>query len=175
METAEAKIIALHNLDTSNLENLAKDIAKKWNYNVEFGAYENHDGAHQFVHYGTAQLDQKAITVTLYDTSKDPYAQHNYVIEFGEEAKIIYNNIIQILPPWEEQYETILQNFQNNAMEDDPYYNGVFDECRKIGADKVYFIKEDLHANFQLNRQSSFENYMETIKNKIPFFEVKLL
>lgn len=174
META-AKIIAQHDLDTSSLENLAKDIAQRWNYTVEYGAYENQEGQHNFIQYGAIELLQSNVMVTLYDTSKDKNSLHNFVIEHGEEAKIIYNDIIEIQPPWEEQYQIILEKFQTNKMEMDEYYNGVFEECRKIGALKIYFLKDSFHSSYPIDQETTFLDYMEVIKNKIPFFVVNLV
>lgn len=174
METAEARIIIAHNLNTTSLENLAQDLATKWNHNVEYGAYENKNGEHHFVHYGTITIEESPVTITLYDTSKDDNSSHNYVIECGEEAKILYNNILEIVPAWEEDFQNIMDKFQNQDIDNDAYYEVLFTECRQIGADKVVFFMEDYDRNFDAELQGTLEGFIKTIKDKVPYLEIKL-
>ncbi len=171
---AEAKIISQHNLDCSSLENLANDIANRLNCNIEFGQYQNLNGKHEFIKLGTVTLNSKGIITTLYDMTNDNASEYNYVLELGEEAKLIYSDIINILPPWEEDFDRIFNIFNSQEFIEEPYYTGVFDELRKLGSDKVYFIKDNNEPEITIKTKSSTQDYIQQIKDKVTFFEVAL-
>lgn len=86
----EAKIISKHNLDCSTLENLANDIANRLECNVEYGQYQKDNGKHQYIVLGTVQAIEKGVTCTLYDLRDSNNSIYNFVLELGEEAKMIY-------------------------------------------------------------------------------------
>lgn len=171
---AEAKIISQHNLDCSSLENLANDIAKRLNCNLEFGQYQSSNGKHEFVKLGAVTLNSKGISTTLYDMTNDNASEYNYVLELGDEAKLIYSNIINILPPWEEDFDTVFNNFNSREFIEEPYYTGVFDELRKLGSDKVYFIKDTHEPELSIKVDINAQDYIQQIKDKATLFEVVL-
>ena len=170
----EAKIISQHNLDCSSLENLAKDIANRLNCNIEYGQYQNTNGNHEFVQLGSVELNSKGITTTIYDMSNDNASAYNYVLELGEEAKLIYDNIIHVLPPWEEEFETVFNNFNSQGFMEEPYYLGIFEELKKLGADKVFFIKDSNETELQINNGITAPEFIQQIKDKATFFEVTI-
>jgi hypothetical protein len=170
----EAKIISKHKLDCSSLENLAKDIVNRLDCNVEYGRYHNNEGQHEFIQMGLLEVNPKGITATIYDMKNDNTSEFNYVLELGEEAKLIYHDIIHVLPPWEEEFETAFNNFKSKGLQNEPYYMGVFDDLKKFGADKIYFIKETFEYEIALKLTTSLEDYLIQIKNTATYFEVAL-
>lgn len=170
MDSTEARILAIHNFDTSSLENLANDIANRFGCNVKFGYYENSEDQMGIVRV----ISAKDVTASLYGMSNVLDKRYDYVLEFGEEAKIIHNDFMEIMPPWDQPYDDILKVMQADTLDRISYYNTLFEECRKSGADKVYFIKDYSNLLFDANSQNLFKHYIEIFKSKFPYFEVKL-
>lgn len=92
----------------------------------------------------------------------------------GEEAKLIYNDIIQVLPPWEEEFETTFNNFNSKGLNEEPYYRGVFDELKKLGTNKIYFIKDTFETDLEIKSKTIAEEYLIKMKDKATYFEVSL-
>jgi hypothetical protein len=170
----EVKIISKHNLDCSSLESLANDIANRLGNNIEYGQYQNVEGKHEFVQYGIVEVVENNITTTLYDLRNDENSSHNFVLELGEEAKVIYEDLIEFMPAWEEQYETVESTNNSNGLVNDSFYNGVFDELQKLGADKVIFIKNTFIPELGIAKNETLENYLKTVQQKTAFFDVIL-
>ncbi len=170
----EAKIISKHNLDLSNIEALANDIATRLNSNVEFGKYNKADNGHNFISLGTINKNESTIFSTLYDLQNDTASNYYYVLELGEEAKLIYKDIISFIPPWEEQFETALENFIEGTLGTDHYYSGVFQELYKFGGDTVFFIKESNPASIDIKLNQTWDDYTVSIQEKEEFFIVPI-
>lgn len=170
----EAKIISKHNLDCSSLENLAKDIANRLECNIEYGQYQNQNGKHEFIPFGNVEVNPKGITTTIYDMTNDKNSEYNYVLELGEEAKLIYNDLIQVLPPWEEEFDTLFDNFNSKGFKVEPYYLGILDELKKLGGDKIYIVKDTSEPELTIKSNVTFLDYLKTIKDKATFFEVAI-
>ena len=77
----EAIIISKHQLDCSSLENLANDISNRLNCNIEYGQYQNKNGQHEFIQFGSIELSPNGFTTTIYDMTQDINSDYNYVIE----------------------------------------------------------------------------------------------
>ena len=88
---------------------------------------------------------------------------------------MIYNDIIALLPPWEVGYDEIVESFKESPLEESKYFNGVFQEFKKLGGNQVFFVKADSNGPYRLNKQSTFIDYFNTINGKLPMFDVKLL
>ena len=80
----EVKIISIHNLDCSSLENLAKDIGNRLDCNIEYGYYQNNNGQHEFVQFGTVEVNSNENITTIYDMTNDDTSEYNYIVEHGE-------------------------------------------------------------------------------------------
>jgi hypothetical protein len=170
----EVKIISKHNLDCSTLESLANDIANRLGNNIEYGQYQNVEGKHEFVQHGTVEVIENGIRTTLYDLRSDETSTHNFVLEFGEEAKVIYQDFIEFMPAWEEQYKNVVSINNNNGLANDSFYNGVFDELQKLGADKIYFIKDTFTPELAIPENATLTSYLKTVQQNASFFEVIL-
>jgi hypothetical protein len=170
----EAKILSAHNLDCTSLENLAVDISNRLDCNIEYGQYQNENGKHHYVALGTVKVNENGIMYTLYDLREDENSSHNFVLELGEEAKVIYADFIDFMPAWEEQYETIESTNNTKGLPNDSFYNGVFDELQKLGADKVYFIKDTFAPELAIPENATLDNYLTTVQQNTTFFEVVL-
>jgi hypothetical protein len=170
----DVKIISKHNLDCSSLESLANDIANRLGNNIEYGKYQNVEGKHEFVQYGIVEVVENNIRTTLYDLRNDENSSHNFVLELGEEAKVIYEDFIEFMPAWEEQYETVVSTNNSKGLVNDSFYNGVFDELQKLGADNVIFIKNTFIAELAIAKNETLENYLKTVQQNATFFDVIL-
>lgn len=170
----EAKIISKHNLDCSTLENLANDIANRLNCNIEYGQYQNENGKHNYAALGTVEVKENGIISTLYDLRNNKNSDYNFVLELGEEAKVIYKDFIDFMPAWMEQYDHALNIFNDNGFINESLYSGVFDELQKLGADKVYFIKDAFTPALTIPENSTLESYLKIIQKETTFFEVVL-
>lgn len=168
----EVKIISIHNLDFSSFENLAKDIVKRLDCNIEYGYYQNDNGQHEFVQFGTVEVNSNDNITTIYDMTNDDTFEYNYIVEHGEEAKLIYNDIIQVLPPMATEFETTLNNFKTNRFKEEPYFSSVCNELNKLGADTIYFIKETFESELDIREKSTAADNLQTIKDKAMYFEV---
>lgn len=168
----EVKIISTHNLDCASLENLAKDIANRLDCNIEYGYVQNHHGQHEFIQFGSVEVNTKGLTITIYDMTNDDTCEYNYIVEQGEEAKLIYYDLIQILPPVALAFETVFDNFNSNGFKEEPYYLGLFDELKKLGADKTYFIKDSFEPEMEIIKETTAVAYLQTTIDKATYFEV---
>lgn len=170
----EAKIISKHNLDVSSIENLAKDIANRLNSNVEYGEYSVSENGHEFKLLDKITKNQGGIFSTLYDLKNNKTSNYDYVLELGEEAKLIYKDMISFIPPWEEKYQNVKSNYNLGKLITDSYYSGVFQELHNFGADKVVFIEESNQHNVSIKHDQTWENYINHIQKNGEFFTVTL-
>lgn len=171
----EAKIISKHNLDLSSTEKLANDIATRLNNNVEYGEYSKGENGHNFIALGTVTKNETGITSTLYNLQNDTNSNYDYVLELGEEAKLIYQDMISSIPPWEEQYDTVLTDYLEGSLNKKPYYSEVFDELRKLGADKVLFLRESNPETLDIKGYHTWEQYSVDMQEKEDSFMVSLI
>lgn len=171
----EAKIISKHNLDLSSIEKLANDIATRLNSNVEYGEYSKGENGHNFIPLGTITKNETGILSTLYDLQNDTNSNYDFVLESGEEAKLIYKDMISFIPPWEEQFDKVLAHYLDGTLITDPYYSGVFDEIRNFGADKVLFVKELNPETLDIKANQTWEQYSADIQEKEESFIVALM
>jgi hypothetical protein len=170
----DVKIISKHNLDCSTLEMLAKDISSRLGNNIEYGQYQNENGKYNYVALGTVEVKENGIMSTLYDLRNNKNSDYNFVLELGEEAKVIYEDFIEFMPAWEEQYETVESTNNSKGLVNDSFYNGVFDELKKLGADKVIFIKNTFIPELAIAKNETLENYLKTVQQNATFFDVIL-
>lgn len=168
----EVKILSKHNLDCSSLENLAKDIANRLQCNVEFGEYQKIDGLYKFVTNDTIQLSSDEVTITLIGLRNDEKTPYNFVIELGDEAKLMYEDFIELQPAWEERFANTLESFKNDQFASESFYTAIFEKLKKLGADKVYFIKDQVDQDLTIPKKETLDEYLRTIKQKTAFFEV---
>ncbi|TDD74609.1 hypothetical protein [Flavobacterium caseinilyticum] len=171
----EAKIISKHNLDLSSTEKLANDIATRLNSNVEYGEYSKGENGHNFIPLGTITKNESGIFSTLYNLQNDTNSNYDFVLELGEEAKLIYKDMISFIPPWEEQFDTVLKDYLEGTLITDPYYSGVFDDLRDFGADKVLFVKELNPETLDIKANQTWEQYSADIQEKEESFIVALI
>ncbi|MNG03275.1 hypothetical protein D3C84_863470 [compost metagenome] len=96
------------------------------------------------------------------------------MLELGEEAKLIYKDIISFIPPWEEQYLQVLLKHNKGELTKDSFYAGVFDELSNFGGNEVLFIKETNTGELEIKQQDTWDNYIGRISKKEDFFTVPL-
>lgn len=171
----EAKIISKHNLDLSSIEKLANDIATRLNSNVEYGEYSKGENGHNFIALGTITKNETGILSTLYDLQNDTNSNYDFVLELGEEAKLIYKDMISVIPAWEEQFDTVLTGYLDGTLSTDTYYSGVFDELNNFGADKVLFIKESNPETLDIKANHTWDQYSVDIQETEESFMVSLI
>jgi hypothetical protein len=170
----EAKIISKHNLDISNVEILANDIANRLNINIEFGQYNLIEHKHNFELLGKITKSESTICSTLYNLTNNPLSSYGYVLELGEEAKLIYKDIISLITPWEEMYDYVKSQNEQKELTKTSYYASVFEELVKLGADEVIFIKESNSGELEISNQDTWDKYYNRISKKEDFFTVPL-
>ncbi|MFD2891382.1 hypothetical protein ACFS5J_05070 [Flavobacterium chuncheonense] len=158
---AELKIIVKHNLDTTSLENLAKDIATRLNQNIEYGQFKLLNENQQYSKLGTIKVNDSNVQNTLYDTAKIETSYSQFVLEMGEEAKVFYNDIIELQLPYDLYYDEVLEHKNQNTIEHNPYLKTALSELQKLGIKTIYCIKDDFSNKTLLNRQSWLDNYIK--------------
>lgn len=94
------------------------------------------------------------------------------MLELGDEAKLIFNDLIQVLPPWEEDFDQAFNKYNANEFKEENYYTGVFEELKKLGAEKVYFIKDTLKPELTISARSRAEKYLASLITNATFFEI---
>ena len=171
----EAKIISKHNLDLSSTEKLANDIATRLNSNVEYGEYSKGENGHNFIPLGMITKNESGIFSTLYNLQNDTNSNYAYVLELGDQAKLIYKDMISVIPALEEQFDKVLAHYLEGKLAKDPYYSRVFNDLRDFGADKVLFIKESNPETFDIAGNQTWEQYFRDIQAKEESFMVSLI
>ena len=122
----EVKIISKHNLDVSSLDKLANDIATRLNSNVEYGEYSKGENGHNLIALGTITKNESGIFSTLYNLQNDSNSNYDFVLELGEEAKLIYKDMISVIPEWEEQLDKVLKRGFIYLFQAIPNCSGIF-------------------------------------------------
>ena len=171
----EVKIISKHNLDLSTTEKLANDIASRLNSNVEYGEYSKGENGHNFIPLGMISKNESGIFSTLYDLQNDTNSNYDYVLELGDQAKLIYKDMISVIPASEEQFDKVLSHYLEDTLAKDSYYSGVFDELRNFGADKILFVKELNPETLDIKENQTWEQYSVDIQDKEESFIVALI
>jgi hypothetical protein len=171
----EVKIISKHSLDLSTTEKLANDIANRLNSNVEYGEYSKGENGHNFIPLGMITKNESGIFSTLYNLQNDTNSNYDYVLELGDQAKLIYQDMISVIPALGEQFDTVLTGYLEGTLIKDPYYSEVFDELRNFGADKVLFVKELNPETLDIKANQTWEQYSVDIQEKEESFIVALI
>lgn len=159
-------------MDCSSLENSAKDIGNRLDCNIEYGYHQNNNGQHEFVQFGTVAVNSNDNITTIYDKTNDDTSAYNYIVEHGEEAKLIDKDIIQVLPPMATGFETALNNFNTNRFKEEPSFSSVCNELNKLGVNGIYFIIKTFESELDILENTTVIDYLLTIKEKALYFEV---
>lgn len=170
MEDFEPIIIGKHNLNISDVEALANDIAERLNINIEYGYHDNgFQKTDEIINHPDKQLyrltDQKNLN-----------QQTQFVLELGDEAKIIYQEIISLQLPFTEDYRSLYKLHKNheNGLSHFQYLNFYFEEFKKLGAPKIYFIDTSNAAetgiNFGDEGKYTWEEYTNRVKANCNYF-----
>ncbi|UOK43402.1 MULTISPECIES: hypothetical protein [Flavobacterium] len=170
MEDFEAIIVGKHNLNIANVEALAKDIAHRLNINIEYGFHDN-----GFRETGKIINHPNEVVYRLTD-QKNINQQCNYVLELGDEAKIIYQEIISLQLPRTEDYRTLIKLHKNydNGLAHFEYFAIYFEELKKLGAAKIYVIDTSntsaTDIDFGDEIKYTWEEYTNLVKANCNYF-----
>ncbi|TDD74658.1 hypothetical protein [Flavobacterium caseinilyticum] len=88
----------------------------------------------------------------------DTISNYDFILQLGEEAKIIYKDMISFIPTSEEQFDTLFTGYFEDTFIKDPYYSKVLDHLSNLGTHKVLFIKESNlePLNIKANQNSNY-------------------
>ncbi|MDG1871945.1 MAG: hypothetical protein P8I78_08295 [Flavobacterium sp.] len=168
---AEVKIISKHNLDCTSLENLAKDISNRLGWNVEFGQYHNANNELKFIVEGLIEVSNNGIKSTLYKGLDNKFANYNYCLELGDQAILIYDDFIDFMPVIEIEYEDLSESFINEGTKNNPFLQSIFAELQKLGADKIYLIKDTFTPELAIPANAKLEAYIKSLQQNTTFIE----
>ncbi|GIZ09003.1 hypothetical protein [Flavobacterium sp. UMI-01] len=169
---AQFKIISKHNLDCTSLENLAEDISKRGIATVEYGSYQNNNDKLEFFLKGISKESDNKLKATLYDCTTDNSTNYNFVLEFGEESTLIYNDFINFLPAWEDSFDTIKTAFLTDTYFNNSVYQGIFKDLKILGGDRIYIIKDNFLPELVIPANATLYSYLAKIKEKHIYFEI---
>jgi hypothetical protein len=138
----EAVILSKHNLDVSNIDILANDLASRLNLNIEFGHYDFKNNS--FNLYGAITNDPKEPFFKLFPQNNDHPDEVNFVLELGEGAHVIYKEILNLILPFPLEYDDLYEEHKSNpkGLFSDGLLKNWLDELLKLGADEIYFISD---------------------------------
>lgn len=174
MQSPEATIIAKHNLNVSNIDSLANDIASRLNINIEFGIFDFK--SNKLIASGHIINDENNPTYYLFPQNNNHPEEVNYVLELGDEAKLIYKEIISLMLPFPLEYDDLIEEHTSNP-------EGLFtggnlktslEGLQKLGAQKIYFIGDYNTAqsgiNYNDEKNYTWNEFTDIIQNHVHHF-----
>lgn len=126
----EPIIFCLHNLDLSNIKNLATDLATRLGVNINI-TNENDEIM------DTIQTPGATITKNLQGRDPKIDTDYEYVLEHGDELYFFYPNFMEYLFPVSVDYLKLIDDLRNNPETNGDVDNSI-NELKKFGATEVH-------------------------------------
>lgn len=154
----EAVILSKHSLDISSIAALAHDLANRLNINIEFGKFDFKND--KLIVLDSIISNHNEPIYSLFPQNNHTPDEVHYVLELGDEAKLIYKNILSLMLPFQLEYEDLYQEHISNpdGLNDNDYLKTSINKLQKLGAQEVYFIGDYNTAQSGINHNDE-KNY----------------
>jgi hypothetical protein len=156
----EPIIFCSHNLDLSNVKNLATDIATRLGVNVNI----THGFDDEIL--DTIKIPGATITKNLQGREPKIDTDYEYVLEHGDELYFFYTNFMEYLFPVSIDYLKLIDDLENNPETNGDEDNSI-NELKKFGATEVHInsIEEVNPINDDKKDWSKLQNRLTNAKS----------
>lgn len=167
-EMDDIQIFSNHNLDINDINALAIQLADVFNVNIEYVVYQNGTTLQNTIAGNILSEDISA----LYEGEKN---DTNYVLEFGEAALFISNDIIVYNLATIESFEMLLEksNSETDNLLSDSYYKKIVEELNLLGASQIYFAEDTNEIRTLKLSENTFEEYTAFVKSNTNYFTIQ--
>lgn len=166
-EMDDVQIFSNHNLDITDVNALATQLAEVFNVNIEYNVYQNGITLENIIAGNKLSEDLSG----LYDGERNGT---NYILEIGEAALFISNNIIVYNLATIESFEMLLENHNSETdnLLSDSYFKKIIKELTQLGATEIYFAKETNDIRALKLSENTFEQYAAFVKANTNYFTI---
>jgi hypothetical protein len=130
----EPIIYCSHNFNLSDRMTFANDLAKRLGININLT-----EGADVVI--DAIIIPNATVTKNLYCQKQNNSSDFKYVLEFGDEAHLFYDNYIQYMLPTIADYNGVIEELTSNEENDNNLFLNCIFELKQFGASEVHFNK----------------------------------
>jgi len=130
----EPIIYCSHNFNINDRETFANDLANRLGVNINIT-----EGADVIL--DTIIIPNATVTKNLNCQNPKNNTDFKYVLEFGDEAHLFYDNYIQYMLPFIADYNGIIEELTSNEENDNNLFLNCISELKQFGAIEVHFNK----------------------------------
>lgn len=128
----EPIIYCSHNFNLSDRMTFANELAKRLGVNINIT-----DGADVILE--TIIIPNATVTKNLYCQKQNNNSDFKYVLEFGDEAHLFYDNYIQYMLPFIADYNGIIEELTSKEENDNNILINCISELKQFGTNEVHF------------------------------------
>lgn len=128
----EPIIYCSHNFDISERMIFANDLANRLGVNINLT-----EGADVVI--DTIIIPNATVTKNLYCQKQNNNSDFKYVLEFGDEAHLFYDNYIQYMLPFIADYNGIIEELSSSEETNNNVLVNCISELKQFGAGEVHF------------------------------------
>lgn len=164
----DVQIFSNHNLDITDINALATQLAETFKVNVEYVVFQKGVTLDNMI---AGNILSEHISA-LYQGEKNGT---NYVLEMGEASLFIGNDIIVYNLATIESFEMLLENYNSETdnLFSDSYFKKIIEELNQLGATDIYFA-EDINEIRELKLfEYTFEEYAAFVKANTNYFTIQ--
>lgn len=171
----EAKIVSRHNLDISNIERLANDIANRLNVNIRIAESSLSEDGEALKLLGFIRKNDTDFYCTLFQSKKNiDIDDCDYWVEYGEHGILIYKDIIETHLPWFHYFSNMLEEYNRGELNRSRHYSKIFNELKQLGADVVVFVDEKDPSEFKIKINDTWSSYISHVQENAETLTVPL-
>jgi hypothetical protein len=167
-EMDDVQIFSNHNLNITDINALATHLAEVFNVNIEYVVYQNGTTLQNTI---SGNILSEHISA-LYEGEKN---NTNYVLEIGEAALFISNNIIVYNLATIESFEMLLENHnsEKDNLLSDNYFKKIIEELNQLGATEIFFAEDTNEIRTLKLSENTFEQYAAFVKANTNYFTIQ--
>lgn len=159
-------IVCAHNLDVSDFEYFASQLANRLILNIEM---QNHKNSYLKTIYNSDSIDK----VQLIEKKSSVLPVMRYELVLNEVSLIFYDDFIEICITFELDYYHLLPLYQKNELKTIFFFNTLFNQLKLLGIEEVHFGIFSEAANGE-DFKYCWENIFQDLVNNHNHFKLTL-
>lgn len=166
-EMDDVQIFSNHNLDITDVNALATQLAETFKVNIDYVVYQNGTTLENIIAGNILSEDISH----LYEGEKNGT---NYILEIGDSALFISNQIIIYHLATIESFERLLD--KNNSETDNLlshfYYKEIIKDLNSLGATEIFIAQDTNEIRALKLSENTFEQYAAFVKANTNYFTI---
>ena len=159
-------IVCAHNLDVSDFEYFACQLANRLILNIEM---QNHKNSYLKTIYNTSAINK----AQLIEKKSSVLPDMRYELVLNDVSLIFYDDFIEISISFDLDYYHLLQLYQKNELKTIFFFNTLFNQLKLLGIEKVHFGIFSEAANGE-DFKYCWENIFQDLINNHNHFKLTL-